>query len=77
MGAATLVHCRGSDGTTCDGRGRAVPHHLLEEPVMPDGGMLLLEMARVLPHPRPESHDGGPEVGVRDCSALWGISLAA
>ena len=47
------------------------------EPVLPDGGMLLLEMARVLPHPRPESHDGGQEAGVRDCGALWGIPRAA
>ena len=75
--AVTSVHRRGSDGTTGDGRGRAVPHHLLGEPVLPDGGMLLLEMARVLPHPRPERHNGGPEVGVRDSSELWGISGAA
>ena len=60
-----------------DGRGRAVPHHLLGEPVLSDGGMLLLEMARVLPHSGPESHDGGSEAGVQDCSALWGISGAA
>ena len=73
-------------GRAGDGCGRAVPHHLLGEPVLPDGGMLLLELARVLPHPGPESHDGCPEVGVRDCSAevgvrdcsaLWGISVAA
>ena len=76
-GAVTSVHLRGSDGTTGDGRGRAVPHHLLGKSVLSDGGMLLLEMASVLPHPRPESHDGDPEVGVRDSSALWGISGAA
>ena len=29
-----------------------------------DCGMLLLEMARVFPHPRPEGHDGSTEAGV-------------
>ena len=76
-GTVTSVHRQGSNGTSGDGSSRAVPHHFLGEPVLPDGGMLLLEMARVLPHPRPESHEGGPEVGVRDSSALQGISGAA
>ena len=44
-GAATPVLCRGSDGTAGNGRGRAVPDHLLGEPVMSDGGMLFLKMA--------------------------------
>ena len=74
QGAVTSVHRRRSNGTTGDGLGMAVPNHLLGEPVLPDGGMLLLELARVFPHPRPESHDGGPETGVRNSSALWGIS---
>ena len=44
-GTVTSVHPRGSNGTSGNGRGRAVPHHFLGEQVLPDGGMILLEMA--------------------------------
>ena len=47
-----------------------VPNHLLRKPVLPDGGMLFLEMARVFPHSQPESHNGGTEIGVRNSGAL-------
>ena len=57
-GIAAPVHCRGSDVMFGDGSGGAVPHHLLREAVLSDGGILLLEMARVFPHPGPEGHDG-------------------
>ena len=72
LGCRELLHKYIVGVTTGDGRSRTVPYHLLGEPVLPDGGILLLEMARVFPHPRPESHDGGPETGVRNSSALWG-----
>ena len=44
-GTAAPVHCPGSDGTFGDKCGGAVPHHLLGESVLSDGGMLLLKMA--------------------------------
>ena len=50
-GAATLVHCLGSDGTTGDGRGRAIPRHLLGEPVLPDGGCYFLKWLECFPRP--------------------------
>ena len=36
----------------------------LGKPVLPDGGMLFLEMARVFPHSGTEGHDGSIEIGV-------------
>ena len=54
----TSIHHRGADGTPVNGCGRTIPHHLHREPVLPDGGMLFLEMAQVFPHPGPE----GPAV---------------
>ena len=47
------------------------PHR---KPVLPDGGMLFLKMARVFPHPGPEGHDGHSEASIRDCGALWSVS---
>ena len=57
-GAVAPIHRRGSDGTLGDGSCRSLPCHLDREPILPHGGMLLFEMARVLPHPGPEGHDG-------------------
>ena len=72
-GAATPIRHRGPDGTIGDGLGRTVPHHLNRKPAFPDSGMLFLEMARVLSHPRPQSHDGGSEAGVRGRGTVWSI----
>ena len=44
--------------TVGDGCRRSLPCHLDGEPILPHGGMLLFEMARVLPHPGSEGHDG-------------------
>ena len=57
-GAVAPIHRRGSDGTLGDGRRRSLPCHLDREPILPHGGMLLFEMARVFSHPGPEGHDG-------------------
>ena len=57
-GAAAPIHRRGSDGTVGDGRRRTLPCHLDGEPILPNRGMLLFEMARVLPHPGSEGYDG-------------------
>ena len=54
----------------------AVPHHLLGEPVLPDGGMQFLVVARVFPHSVPEGHDGSTETGVRDSDVLWSLPRA-
>ena len=56
--AAAPIHRRGSDGTVGDGSRRTLPCHLGREPILPHGGMLLFEMARVLPHPGSEGYDG-------------------
>ena len=56
--AAAPIHRRVSDGTVGDGRRWTLPCHLDGEPIRPHGGMLLLEMARVLPHPGSEGYDG-------------------
>ena len=45
-GAVAPIPRQGSDGT------------LDREPILPHGGMLLFEMALVLPPPGPEGHDG-------------------
>ena len=55
--AAAPIHRRGSDGTVGDGCRRTLPCHLVREPILPHGGMLLFEMARVLPHPGSEGYD--------------------
>ena len=57
-GAVAPIHRRGSDGTLGDGCRRSLPCHLDREPILPHGGMLLFEMARMFPHPGPEGHDG-------------------
>ena len=57
-GAVAPIHRWGSDGTLGDGRRRFLPCHLDREPILPQGGMLLFEMARLFPHPGPEGHDG-------------------
>ena len=44
-GAATSIHRPGPDGTLCNGRGGALPHHLDGEPILPHGGVLFLGMA--------------------------------
>ena len=49
--AAAPIHRRGSDGTVGNGCRRTLSCHLGREPILPHGGMLLFEMARVLPHP--------------------------
>ena len=56
-GAAPPIRHRGSDGTIGHGRRRTLPCHFGREPVLPYGGVLLLEMARVLLDPGPEGHD--------------------
>ena len=49
----------GDDRSTAgDGCPRTLPRHLGREPILPHGGMLLFEMARVLPHPGSEGYDG-------------------
>ena len=57
-GAVAPIRRLGSDGTLGDGRHRSLPCHLDREPILPHGGMLFFEMARVLPHPGPEGQDG-------------------
>ena len=57
-GAAAPIHRRSSDGTLGDGRRWSLPCHLDGEPILPHGGMLLFEIARVPPHPGSEGHDG-------------------
>ena len=56
-GAAPPIHRRGSDGMIGHGRRRTLPCPFGREPVLPHGGVLLFEMARVLPDPGPEGHD--------------------
>ena len=56
-GAVTSIHRWGPDGTLGDGRRRSLPCHLDGKPILPHGGMLLVEMARMFPHPGPEGHD--------------------
>ena len=50
---ATLQYIyRGSHGdTTGHGCRRALSRHLLQEPILPDGGMLYLQVVRVFPIP--------------------------
>ena len=67
------VYRRGPYGTPGNGCGRTIPHHLHRESILPDGGVLFLEMARVFPHPGPEGHDGRSEAGIRDVGTLWSI----
>ena len=57
-GAATSVYRRGPDGTPGNGCGRIISHHLDGESILPDGGVLFPEMARVFPHPGSAGQDG-------------------
>ena len=50
-GTVTSIRPWGPDGTLGDGCRRALPHHLDGEPILPHGGVLFFEMARVFPHP--------------------------
>ena len=62
---STPVYCGDPHGTAGH-----EPNHLLRKPVLLDGGLLFLEMARVFPHSRPESHYGCTEIGVRNSGAF-------
>ena len=57
-GTVTSIHRRGLDGTLDDGCRRSLPRLLDGKPILPHGGMLLFETARVFPHPGPEGQDG-------------------
>ena len=77
MGSPTQVYSWGADGTIGHECGRALPLHLIREPVLFNIGMLLLEVVGVLPHLRPEGDHSGKEAGVRDSGALQGLPRIA